>query len=236
MTHIVSYNVHGCRGRDGRHDIGRCAAVVARLRPVIVGLQEVDSRDGQDAWTIFESTLNLHAVPGPTLLGASGRYGNLLLSRFPCLTVQHHDIGIDRREPRRVIDACLDTPLGPLRVLVTHLGLGWYERRRQLDRLAELLRADWSGAPVLVLGDLNVWWRPGTVGRRLHPALEHAGLPPSFPSGRPLFPLDQIWCYPKPLIAGTATDSSPAARIASDHLPLVARLQMRVIPEQQEYQ
>jgi len=230
VPNIVSYNVHGCRGRDGRHDIARCAAVVARLRPVIVGLQEVDSRDGRDAWAIFESKLKMHAIPGPTLLGARGRYGSLLLTRFPCLAVHHHDIAVVNREPRRAIDARLATPLGPLRVLVTHLGLGWRERRDQLNRLAELLHADWSGAPVLVLGDLNVWWRPGKVGRRLHPALGHAGLPWSFPSGRPLLPLDQIWCYPQQLIAKTTADTSPEARIASDHLPLVAELQMLAKP------
>ena len=101
MSNIVSYNVHGCRGRDGRHDIARCAAVVARLRPVIVGLQEVDSRDGEDAWTIFESRLEMHAVPGPTLPPQAG-------TDIECRTIERETRLPDGQVIRDPITACRD--------------------------------------------------------------------------------------------------------------------------------
>jgi endonuclease/exonuclease/phosphatase family metal-dependent hydrolase len=44
MARIMTYNVHSCRGTDGKLDVGRIAAVIAQSRPDIVALQEVDVR------------------------------------------------------------------------------------------------------------------------------------------------------------------------------------------------
>ncbi len=221
---MVSYNLHGCRGGDGVHDIERCVAVVAAARPVIAGLQEVDSRDGPDVWRAFERALGFEAVPGPTLAGARGHYGNLLLSRYPVRTVRHHDLAVDGREPRRAIDADLDLDGTPLRVIVTHLGLARRERRLQLARLARAIESHWRGQATLVLGDFNQWWRPGRVGAGLHPALATPALPASFPARRPVFALDQIWCYPPRLVRAVTALKTPPAHLASDHLPLAGVL------------
>src|SRR5690606_8892347 len=42
MPRIVTYNVHRCVGNDRRLDVARIAEVLARLRPDIVALQELD--------------------------------------------------------------------------------------------------------------------------------------------------------------------------------------------------
>lgn len=221
---VVCYNVHGCRGRDGVHDIDRCLGVIADTQPVILGLQEVDSREGHDVWRIFEHELDMVAIAGPTLTGERGRYGNLLLTRYPIRGVRHHDLSVGAREPRRAIDATLAAPEGALRVILTHLGLGLRERHAQFRRLSAAVHAHWRGQPTLLLGDFNVWLRPGQVGPRLHPQLHARCLPRSFPSPRPLLALDQIWCYPSTLIARLTTLDTPTARVASDHLPLLATL------------
>ncbi|HSL91086.1 MAG TPA: hypothetical protein VK863_00435, partial [Candidatus Limnocylindrales bacterium] len=44
----VSYNIHRCVGMDGRKDPGRVAEVIRELGADIVGLQEVDSKRGED--------------------------------------------------------------------------------------------------------------------------------------------------------------------------------------------
>ena len=45
---VVSYNIHRCVGMDGRQDPGRVAEVIRELDADIVGLQEVDSKPGED--------------------------------------------------------------------------------------------------------------------------------------------------------------------------------------------
>jgi len=47
---------------------------------------------------------------------------------------------------------------------------------------------------------------------------------PSFPSRFPLFALDRILANPHDLISGIEVHATPLARIASDHLPIKARL------------
>lgn len=221
---VVSYNVHGCRGSDGRHDIDRCVDVIDGLRPLVVGLQEVDSREGRDGWRAFEDGLGMHALPGHTLSERDGHYGNLLLTRCPVLDAVSCDLGYRWREPRRAIDALLDVPGGPLRVIVTHLGLARRERRVQLERLGEALAARWQGHRTVLLGDFNEWLHPRRVGRALgRPLFAHA-LPRTFPARAPCFALDQIWCTPRGLVRSVRAVAGATARRASDHLPLAGTL------------
>ena len=43
----------------------------------------------------------------------------------------------------------------------------------------------------------------------------------TWPSRRPLFALDRIWVHPPEALASVWAHTSPTARHASDHLPLV---------------
>jgi hypothetical protein len=49
---------------------------------------------------------------------------------------------------------------------------------------------------------------------------------PSFPARFPLFALDRILANPPDLIAGIEVHDTPLARIASDHLPVKARIDL----------
>ena len=37
---VASYNVHGCRGWDGRRDVGRIVRILREIDADVVGLQE----------------------------------------------------------------------------------------------------------------------------------------------------------------------------------------------------
>ncbi len=228
---IVSYNVHGCRGRDGRHDIDRCVSVLSGLNPMVVGLQEVDSREGPDVWRIFADRLGMYPLPGPTLFRNNGHYGNLLLTRHPVQHVRHHYLGVSGREPRRAIDAVVEVPAGTLRIIITHLGLNRKERQQQLQRLAAIVTENWDGRPVIIMGDLNEWFRPGQIARRIHPRLHCPNVVRTWPAGFPLLALDQMLCYPANLLSGMTTLRTSTACIASDHRPLTAALNTGNIKE-----
>jgi endonuclease/exonuclease/phosphatase family metal-dependent hydrolase len=55
------------------------------------------------------------------------------------------------------------------------------------------------------------------------------GGPASFPARLPMLSLDRILAWPKPLVSDVEVHDSPLARVASDHLPLTARLHLAAI-------
>lgn len=224
---IATYNIHRCLGRDGRHDAHRVAAVIRELRADAVALQEVDSRPlaegAVDQLAYLAESTGMQAISGPTLQHRSGSYGNALLTRLPRLRVDRIDLSAPGREARGVLDVDLDLGRWTLRVLATHLGLSWRERRMQVRRLVQLIEVPEAPATVL-LGDVNEWL-PGRFGlRRLDAALGRARSVASFPAWRPTLRLDRIWARPAALMLGLRAHRSALARAASDHLPVVAEL------------
>jgi endonuclease/exonuclease/phosphatase family metal-dependent hydrolase len=222
---IASYNIHECVGGDGRRDPERVALVLRELDADVIGLQEVDARLGITRTSMqmqyLANTLRLHAVSGPTRQRGSGHYGNALLTRRPVLDVRHVDLTVYRREPRGAIDADLDVDGAVVRVIVTHLGLLPGERRTQVRRLLDILGQTRSDV-VILLGDINEWFAVGRPLRWLHARLGRTAGVASFPAARPVFALDRIWVHPRPALLSVAAHTSPTARTASDHLPVMA--------------
>jgi endonuclease/exonuclease/phosphatase family metal-dependent hydrolase len=231
---VASYNVHQCVGTDGRRDAGRVADVLRELEADVVGLQEVDARPGLSHDSVqmdfLAHALGLHAVGGPTVIraGNGGHFGNALLTRRRVLDVRHIDLTIYKREPRAAIDVDLDIDDQVVRFIVTHLGLLPGERRAQVRRLLDALgnpRHDPSRVVVLC-GDINEWFVVGRPLRWLHGRLGRSPAPATFPAGFPIFALDRIWVRPRATVRALTVHVSPNARIASDHLPLSAEIEI----------
>ena len=222
---LVSYNIHGCIGRDGRYDSGRILEVLRELEADVIALQEVETlRAGSDLLSYLAQGTGTTAHAGPTLSLGEGHFGNALLTRFPITYVQHVDLTYHRREPRAAIGADLDCGHGvKLRAVATHLGLGPRERRFQVRRLLKLFRTprDW---PAVLMGDLNEWLLWGRPLRWLHAYFDRSPALPTFPARLPLFALDRILVHPHGGLANVSVHVSRTARIASDHLPLKAQL------------
>ncbi len=148
-----------------------------------------------------------------------GIYGQMLLSRFPIRESIKVDLSVGTREPRRAIDAVVDAPGGPTRVICTHLGLAGPERRFQIGVLCGLVDAD-PHSDILLMGDINDWRRDGIAEQRLSPLLGPGTRHRTFPAACPVLPLDRIWFRPHQRLV--ATRVAREAGLASDHLPLVA--------------
>src|SRR5262245_12884018 len=163
-------------------------------------------------------------IAGPTLLRATGHeYGNAIVSRLGSLAVRRVDLSVPGREPRGALDIDVDCGGARVRIINTHLGLAPGERRQQTRRLLRMLGAEHS-LPVVLLGDLNEWFLWGRPLRWLHRQFEQTPAPPTFPAGFPMSALDRLWVRPRHLLRSLRPHASPLARIASDHLPLVATL------------
>lgn len=229
---VVSYNVHRCVGMDRRRDPQRVAEVLRRLDPDIVGLQEVDTsldetrRLGQ-LEVIAEHT-GLEPIGGPTIAREEGFYGNALLTRFEMSQMRPLDLSVRGYEPRGALDAVvhLGAEATSLRVVTTHLGLGAGERREQVGRLLGHLFAHPRGEAAVVMGDFNEWFRFSRNLRRLNSYLGWQPPRATFPSPVPLAALDRIWVSPKHRLIDAGVDGSELARLASDHLPVWARLRL----------
>lgn len=157
----VSYNIQYGLGADGIYDLPRIASEVEAAD--IIALQEVDrfwARSGMvDSPSVLSEHLpHHHWVYGANLdMDASFRdegrlihrrkqFGTMILSRWPILSSrnfplpkwgdrQHHSI------QQGLLEAVIDTPLGPVRVYSVHLShLCVATRQPQITRILDILR------------------------------------------------------------------------------------------------
>lgn len=228
-TTIASYNVHKCVGTDGRFDPGRTAAVLAELDADIVAIQEADERMGQrvglldlEALAKLTELVPLHVPQGSR---SHGWHGNLLLARAGAVQ-EVTTIHLPGLEPRGALIVDLEIKGVHLRVIGAHLGLLRHSRKRQASAILEATQGVLR--PTIILGDLNEW-RVSTRSSLLSLLPQFGPLNavlPSFPSRYPLLALDRILARPQTLISSIEVHHSPLARVASDHLPIKARLNL----------
>ncbi len=108
-----------------------------------------------------------------------------------------------------------------VRFVATHLGLRRRERLAQARRLAEILaEAPRSADTVVVAGDVNAWWPWGREAGIVEGAVGRTVRPLTFPSHRPLLPLDRVFVHPPHAIVDSGAARDPLHRDASDHLPV----------------
>ena len=163
---------------------------------------------------------------GVTHTRLEGAYGNAVLTRLPARGSGTFDLTHSLREPRGGIRVDLLLPDGLLHLFNVHFGLRIRERAAQVARLVRehILHADLTG-PRVVVGDLNEWF-PGAVGRALRQELAGPRNRRTHPSPMPFFALDRIYWDRELHGEGFRVHRSRLARVASDHLPVVARLQL----------
>ena len=236
---VVTWNIHkAIGGVDRRYDLERVIDALAEQEPDIALLQEV--ADGMpkahfedQTWLLSEALEMPHIAYGPEHRFSRGGYGNAILSRYPLTDIHHIDLRIGGRKKRGLISARSHVRQeGHTRSVVVfnlHLGLAGSERGMQLGKFLEC--HPFAGlhhqTPIVVAGDLNDVW--GSLGPRfLGPAgFERAGaLSNTFPAALPLRPLDAIFVRGNLKAMSCAPPRNKLTRAASDHLPLVAELEI----------
>lgn len=237
MTSLVvaSYNIHRGVGLDRRRDLDRTAAVIAEIMPDVIGLQEVIRDTGPahaDQPGYLAAKLGMRLVMGETRAHGEGIYGNAVLTRLPVVASTRCDLSWRRREPRGALRVDLSLGATVVHVFNCHLGLALRERRDQLDLLADFLTTS-SGleGPRVLMGDFNEWHRgPITRGLRRAFASPMRRVRRTHPAVFPLFALDRIYWDTDLEGEDFHVHRTRVSRLASDHLPVVARLRLRPAP------
>nr|WP_298102394.1 endonuclease/exonuclease/phosphatase family protein [uncultured Shinella sp.] len=235
-TVIASYNVHKCIGVDRRFDPERTASVIAEIDADVIAIQEADKRFGERSGLLKLDMLERDCglVPVPiTALSSTGHgwHGNMIMIRKGAVGGVRQ-LKLPGVEPRGALVVTLDLPTGKLRLVAAHFGLLKRSREQQAMAILASLAQD-EAMPTLLVGDLNEW----RVGRgsslaRLHPTFDPAsGAVPSFPSRFPVLALDRALGHPHDLVTSVEVHDSPLARVASDHLPIKAHIDLKVVSE-----
>lgn len=229
MLKVLSYNIHSCFGVDGKYDPSRVAAIISNSDADLIALQEVDSslevRDGLNQLQYLAYRTGLTPLMGPTLKKGYGSYGNALLSRYPFQAVREIDLTYRRFEPRGLLQAKLEVEGLQLSVFNTHFGLKHWERKFQSQRLCDEIENDvHDGA--LIFGDFNEWFGWSRNLRWLERSFARIPRMRTYPSRWPRFALDRIFASPKFRFVDCKVVLDARTRVASDHLPVMATLEL----------
>lgn len=225
---VVSWNVHRCIGSDGQYSPERIAEVLSELQPDVVALQEIDSslltENEVDQLTAIATQTGLKSLMGPTMKRGYGVYGNAVLFKDELVSFEERDLSYRKFEPRGALSVRLRLAGGyPFTLVNTHLGLKYWERVYQVERLLNELSPSETELGV-VAGDFNEWLAISPNSLRLNRAFQPCKKLRSFPSRWPRLPLDRIlptaaWKYFEHSVVDGRT-----AKLASDHLPILADL------------
>jgi endonuclease/exonuclease/phosphatase family metal-dependent hydrolase len=223
---ILSYNIHGCIGRDRREDPDRILEVIRQADADVVGLQEVHSDDALDRDFLrkLETLPYASIIYGKTMRKASADYGNLLLLRETPEKLKRIELPNKGGEPRGAIIADTTWNGQKLRLILTHFDLGIRERNDQTAALLEHLPPRDSDMRCILMGDLNEWCPIRPYFRRFCTQFDAISKCRTFPVRPALFALDRIALRGRFREIDFQTIHSPVARIASDHRPLLCEL------------
>jgi endonuclease/exonuclease/phosphatase family metal-dependent hydrolase len=228
---IVTWNIRGGAGMDGRRSMARIADLLCAVDADVVCLQEAHRRT---PWTCFEDQparladlLGMRPIFQNNLRVATGQYGNLVLTRLPVVSRtgwvlpnrgERSSRPALQMERRGLLEVVVAVPEGLLAVLTTHWSLDAGDRLASAERAAA--RVHEAGGRVVLTGDLNA----GPVSEEVTAFGELSGLvdavpggPPTFPADAPRTRIDYVWLS-RDL---RCTHARVLETLASDHRPVV---------------
>ncbi len=232
---VMTYNIHVGVGMDKKLDLERIANVIHTEHPDLVGLQEVDR--GVKRTELRDEILELSKLTGMDYAFAhnldyqGGQYGVAILSRFPIQKIDHRKYENLREAERRGM-LRIEIKLGGRTVnfVTTHLDYQHedgrvFETRQLLDFLRDV------NGPLVVVGDFND--EPTGAAYKLMidrfqdawPKVNPTDVGLSYPADKPLKRIDYIFTRTSDRLS--TKQARVVATLASDHLPVVADLELR---------
>jgi len=244
---LASYNMHKAVGLDGRRDPHRVLKVLQEIDADIVALQEADKRMGGRGSTVPHELIDSHGLYKPVHFGVRhkrklegvrkhadrilkvntrniGWHGNAILVKPHIGVLDCAVLELPTLEPRGAVIAELMIGDKPLRVVGMHLDLSGLWRKRQMRAILDAIARRPNRMPTVLMGDTNEWRTEAGCLREIEPEFHLAPTGASFHARHPVAALDRIIVHKDLNIEAAGVHMSPAARRASDHLPIWARI------------
>lgn len=216
---IMSYNVRNAKGLDNVRDVDRTAAVINRINPDVVAVQELDSvtrrSDGTYVLGEIAARTGMYATYAPAIDYDGGKYGIGILSRKKPVAVYRRALP-GREEARALVVAEFDN----YKFCSTHLSLNEDDRLASIDVIKNLAGGD---KPLFIAGDMNDYPDSRFI-RSLAGSFTilNDTTKRTFPADKPDITIDYIAAYNQPdkmyVLKSRKILDEP---VASDHRPLV---------------
>jgi endonuclease/exonuclease/phosphatase family metal-dependent hydrolase len=246
---VASYNVRKAIGTDRRRNPQRVLDVLHEIDADIVALQEADKRFGGRAAAVPHELIDEHGLYRPVYFGVKHRrmldrmpggrqvdallkintrnigwHGNAILVKRHIGVLDSAALELPTFEPRGAVMAELMIDDVPLRVVGMHLDLSGLWRRRQIRSILEAIADRPQKMRTILMGDTNEWRDAAGCLKDFKATYRIAPTGPSFHSHHPIAALDRIIVDKDFNIEAAGVHMSKAARRASDHLPIWARV------------
>lgn len=246
---VASYNMRKAIGTDRRRDPQRVLDVLHEIDADVIALQEADKRFGGRGSAVPHELIDTHGVYKAVHLGVRhkralerlpggekaekwmkintrniGWHGNAILVKRAVGVIEVIALELPTLEPRGAVMAELMVNDRPFRVVGLHLDLSGLWRRRQMRAILDAIAARPQKMPTVMMGDTNEWRTEAGCLRDVRDGFHIAPTGASFHSRHPVACLDRIIVDRELRIEAAGVHMSHAARRASDHLPIWARL------------
>jgi endonuclease/exonuclease/phosphatase family metal-dependent hydrolase len=232
---VMTYNIHVGVGMDKKLDLQRIADVINKERPDLVGLQEVDR--GVERTQRRDEIVELAALTKMAYAFAhnlnyqGGQYGVAILSRYPIRASDHRMFQNKRETERRgMIRVEVKIEGKPVNFVTTHLDYQFPDGRLfEAEQMLEYLK-DVKGT-LIVVGDFNDEPSGSTYKMMLTKFgdawLKNGEKPMgfSYPADQPTKRIDYIFFRSSDGVK--AKQAWVVETLASDHIPVVADLEIR---------
>ncbi|MEV7239166.1 endonuclease/exonuclease/phosphatase family protein [Streptomyces sp. NPDC051020] len=240
---VATYNIHAGAGEDNVFDLDRTAEAIRGLHADVVGLQEVDVHWGARSNFVDEAhalaeKLDMNVFFAPiydndpaTAGGDRAQYGVAVLSRYPVLEAENHEITrLSTQTPNPVpapapgfAEVTVNVKGSHVHVYSTHLDYRANPsvRSAQVKDMLNVLAED-SGPKVLV-GDFNAGAKAPELAplwKELRDAAPNGG--GTYPAINPSKRIDFVTVSPDITMVG----AQEVATDASDHRPVAADLEL----------
>lgn len=235
----LSWNIHRCRGNDGRLDPDRTLNTLRSEMPAdkldALILQEADEETPPHA-----GLLDIKAVEAATGLrylhaDSENRWSEHSHGFLGTIMFVRPDITVDRVTlldlpghcHRGAVVADLSDKGHAFRLIGTHLSLMQALRWAQMRIICQYMFRQ-PARPTLLAGDLNEWrpWGGLALSRHLLGQDWRGPAKATFPVNRPLLPLDRVLTTKPARVKATQVLDGPGIRMTSDHRPLLAHVDL----------
>ena len=233
---VMTYNIHVGVGMDKKLDLERIADVIKKEKPDLVGLQEVDRgvkrTEGRDEIVELAGLTGMQYAFAHNLDYQGGQYGVAILSRFPIRQIDHRKYENRREAERRgMIRVEVDVGGGKIiNFVTTHLDYQFDDGRLfEAEQMLTFLRQ--VKEPLIVVGDFNdepsgnsyKLMLTGFEDAWIRGAFKEAGY--TYPADKPVKRIDYIFTRRSDNIR--TKRAWVVDTLASDHIPVVAELEIR---------